>query len=77
MLQGMYLKAKKSKTPFKDVINDYFEKVGLEGEDKQDVLNLWTKRLKALNLPPIKEASKPTSRNSFTLWFWFCSCKRK
>jgi hypothetical protein len=59
MLQGMYLKAKKSKTPFKDVINDYFEKVGLEGKDKQDVLNLWTKRLKALNLPPIKEASNP------------------
>ena len=58
MLQGMYLKAKKSKTPFKDVINDYFEKVGLEGEDKQDVLNLWTKRLKALNLPPIQEAAK-------------------
>jgi hypothetical protein len=59
MLQGMYLKAKKSKTPFKDVINDYFKKVGLEGEDKQDVLDLWTKRLKALNLPPIKEASNP------------------
>jgi hypothetical protein len=59
MLQGMYLKAKKSKTPFKDIISDYFEKVGLEGEDKQDVLNLWTKRLKALNLPPIKEASNP------------------
>lgn len=58
MLQGMYLKAKKSKTPFKDVINDYFEKVGLEGEDKQDVLNLWTKRLKTLNLPPIQEAAK-------------------
>jgi len=55
MLQGMYLKAKKSKTPFKDVINDYFEKVGLEGEDKQDVLDLWTKRLKALNLPAIQE----------------------
>jgi hypothetical protein len=59
MLQGMYLKAKKSKTPFKDIISDYFEKVGLEGEDKQDVLNLWTKRLKALNLPPIQEASNP------------------
>jgi hypothetical protein len=58
MLQGMYLKAKKSRTPFKDVINDYFEKVGLEGEDKQDVLDLWTKRLKTLNLPPIQEAAK-------------------
>jgi hypothetical protein len=59
MLQGMYFKAKKSRTPFKDVINDYFEKVGLEGEDKQSILDLWTKRLKALNLPPIKEASNP------------------
>jgi hypothetical protein len=59
MLQGMYLKAKKSKTPFKDVINDYFEKVGLEGEDKQNVLDLWTKRLKSLNLPSVKEASNP------------------
>ena len=58
MLQGMYLKAKKSKTPFKDVINNYFEKVGLEGEDKQDVLDLWTKRLKALSLPSIQEAAK-------------------
>jgi hypothetical protein len=55
MLQGMYLKAKKSRTPFKDVINDYFEKVGLEGEDKQDILDLWTKRLKALNSPAIQE----------------------
>jgi hypothetical protein len=59
MLQGMYLKAKKSKTPFKDVIDNYFEKVGLEGEDKQNVLDLWTKRLKSLNLPSIKEASNP------------------
>jgi hypothetical protein len=59
MLQGMYLKAKKSKTPFKDVIDNYFEKVGLEGEDKQNVLDLWTKRLKSLNLPSVKEASNP------------------
>ena len=55
MLQGLYFKAKKSRTPFKDVVNDYFEKVGLEGEDKQDILDLWTKRLKALNLPAIQE----------------------
>ena len=55
MLQGMYFKAIKSRTPFKDVINDYFEKVGLEGEDKQNILDLWTKRLKALNLPAIQE----------------------
>jgi hypothetical protein len=60
MLQGMYLKAKKSKTPFKDVINDYFEKVGLEGEDKQNVLDLWTKRLKTLNLPAIQETVTST-----------------
>jgi len=60
MLQGMYLKAKKSKTPFKDVIDNYFEKVGLEGEDKQDVLDLWTKRLKVLNLPSIQETVTAT-----------------
>jgi hypothetical protein len=54
MLQGMYLKAKKTRTPFKDVINDYFNKVKLNKQDRQDILNVWSKRLKALNLPPIQ-----------------------
>ena len=54
MLQGMYLKAKKTRTPFKTVINDYFNKVRLNKQDRQDILNLWSTRLKALNLPPIQ-----------------------
>jgi len=54
MLQGMYLKAKKTRTPFKDVINDYFNKVKLNKKDRQDILNVWSTRLKALNLPPIQ-----------------------
>ena len=54
MLQGMYLKAKKTRTPFKDVINDYFNKVKLNKNDRQDILDVWSKRLKALNLPPIQ-----------------------
>lgn len=54
MLQGMYLKAKKTRTPFKDVVNDYFNKVKLNKKDRQDILNVWSSRLKALNLPPIQ-----------------------
>ena len=55
MLQGMYLKAKKSHTPFKDVINDYFDKLEINDDDKNNILNVWEKRLKSLSLPPIKE----------------------
>lgn len=54
MLQGMYLKAKKTHTPFKDVINDYFNKVGLSKEDRKDILSVWSNRLKALSLPPVQ-----------------------
>jgi len=54
MLQGMYLKAKKTRTPFKDVINDYFNKVKLNKQERQDILDVWSTRLKALNLPPIQ-----------------------
>lgn len=54
MLQGMYLKAKKTRTPFKDVINDYFNKVGLRKQERQDILDVWSTRLRALNLPPIQ-----------------------
>ena len=54
MLQGLYIKAKKTRTPFKKVINDYFDKVGLDPQERQDILNVWSTRLKALNLPPIQ-----------------------
>jgi hypothetical protein len=51
MLQGMYLKAKKSKIPFKDVIDDYFDKVRLNKKDRNNILDLWKQRAKALSLP--------------------------
>ena len=51
MLQGMYLKAKKSKTPFIEVINDYFDKARVSKKDRQDILDLWRQRAKALSLP--------------------------
>jgi hypothetical protein len=51
MLQGMYFKAKKSRTPFVDVIDDYLDKVGLEPEEKEEIKTRWRGRLKALSLP--------------------------
>jgi hypothetical protein len=50
-LQGMYLRAKKEKRPFKDVIDDYLDAQDITSEDKEEILNLWRGRLKALNLP--------------------------
>ena len=48
MLQGMYFKAKKSKTPFKQVVDDYLDKVNLTPEEKEEVLDIWKKRLPAI-----------------------------
>jgi hypothetical protein len=50
-LQGMYLRAKKEKRPFGDVINSYLDTQKITPEDKKEILNLWRGRLKALNLP--------------------------
>jgi len=58
MLQGMYFKAKKSKTPFKKVLNDYLDifvdQKSISKEEKDDVLNIWRSRRKALSLPPFE-----------------------
>ena len=53
MLQGLYLKAKKTRKPFADVINNYLDIApGIETkEDKEMILNLWRSRRKALSLP--------------------------
>ena len=55
MLQGLYFKAKKSKQPFKDVINNYLnifvDQEIITQEEKEDVLNIWRSRGKALSLP--------------------------
>jgi hypothetical protein len=55
MLQGLYFKAKKSKRPFKDVIDDYLNifvnQKTITQEEKEDILNIWRSRNKALSLP--------------------------
>ena len=55
MLQGLYFKAKKSKSPFKDVVNDYLnifvDQNTITLKEKEDILNTWRTRRKALSLP--------------------------
>ena len=51
MLQGLYFKAKKSRRPFKDVIDDYLSTQPLNTEEKEEILNVWRSRGKALSLP--------------------------
>jgi hypothetical protein len=58
MLQGMYLKAKKSHTPFKVVLDQYLDKVGLKPEEKEEVFFHWKKRLKHLSLPLFENLKK-------------------
>jgi hypothetical protein len=58
MLQGLYFKAKKSRLPFKKVIDDYLDKVGLTPQEKEEVLNIWKSRRKALSLPIFENEEK-------------------
>jgi hypothetical protein len=51
MLQGMYLKAKKTRTPFKDVINNYLDMQDITPEEKESILDLWRTKIKSLSLP--------------------------
>jgi hypothetical protein len=55
MLQGLYFKAKKSKRPFGDVIDDYLniflDQETISPQEKEDILNIWRSRRKALSLP--------------------------
>jgi hypothetical protein len=51
MLQGLYLKAKKSKQPFLATIDNYLDKQPLTQEERKEILDLWAKRAKALSLP--------------------------
>jgi hypothetical protein len=50
-LQGMYLRAKKEKREFKDVIDTYLDTQDITPEEKEEILDLWRSRLPALNLP--------------------------
>jgi len=55
MLQGLYFKAKKSKRPFKDVIDDYLnifiDQETITQEEKEEILKIWRSRGKSLSLP--------------------------
>ena len=56
MLQGLYLKAKKSKQPLLSVIDDYLDKQPISQEERKEILDLWAKRAKALSLPSFTSA---------------------
>jgi hypothetical protein len=59
MLQGLYFKAKKAKRPFKDVINDYLnifiDQETITQEEKENILDIWRSRGKALSLPVFEQ----------------------
>ena len=50
-LQGMYFRAKKEKLLFIDVINDYLSAQNVTPQEKEEILDLWRERAKALSLP--------------------------
>ena len=62
MLQGLYFKAKKSKQPFKNIINNYLNifisQEKITPEEKEEILDLWRKRRKALSLPIFENEEK-------------------
>ena len=55
MLQGLYFKAKKTKRPFKNVINDYLDifvkQKSISQKDKENILDIWRSRRVSLSLP--------------------------
>jgi hypothetical protein len=59
MLQGLYFKAKKAKRPFKDVIDDYLnifiDQETITQEEKENILDIWRSRGKALSLPVFEQ----------------------
>jgi hypothetical protein len=56
MLQGLYLKAKKSRKPYLEVIDDYLDKQPISQEERKEILDLWAKRAKSLSLPSLSSA---------------------
>ena len=57
-LQGMYFRAKKERRPFKDVIDTYLNTQNITSEEKEEILDLWRKRRKALSLPIFENEEK-------------------
>ena len=58
-LQGLYLKAKKSREPLKNVINNYLQyDLNLSIEDQNDIKDLWRERAPKLNIPLFENEEK-------------------
>ena len=54
MIQGLYLRAKKTRTPFSKVINDYLDvwvqNNNITPDDKTNILSVWKKRIPQLGI---------------------------
>jgi hypothetical protein len=72
MLQGLYFKAKKSKRPFGDVIDDYLniflDQDTITQEEKNDILNTWRSRRKALSLPIFEQENIENMENKYKIY---------
>jgi len=68
MLQGLYFKAKKSRTPFKTVIDDYLSTQPLDNEEKAIILDLWRNRRKALSLPLFEAEDKGEVMTNYKIY---------
>ena len=51
MVQGLWMHAKKAKKPLKQVIDRYLDAQNVTGEDREEVLAAWRRRLPALGVP--------------------------
>ena len=64
-LEGLYLKAKKSRQPLGKVIDDYLEfKLKLSPKDREDIKDLWRERAPKINIPVFesKDPKKGTGK---------------
>ena len=52
-LQGLYYRAKKEKKCFLEIINNYLSFYDITKQEKEEIIYLWNKRAKQLNLPKI------------------------
>jgi hypothetical protein len=68
MLQGLYLKAKKSKRPFIEVIDDYLDTQPITQEERKAILDLWKKRNKALSLPLFENEEMEEKPKRYTIF---------
>ena len=62
MLQGMYFRVKKTRTPFSKILNDYLDLQDITPKEKQEILQLWSKRAKELNLPSVLQENLEPSQ---------------